>query len=311
MSESTPMDFSHYGTPTKQWLDYLTVNPAAAEDGLSGNVIAQAGALRQSVNSLRDAATARLLDQSGMRERITISTTLAPSRHGREIPIRQYSPKARGETTSQKTLVYFHGGGFLFGSETSDDYLCAEISLQLGITVLSVIYSHTPEHTFPAAHDDAVDVVHYFHENTAQLGISPEHGLAVLGLSAGALLAAELVRHDMQLARTAPQHKRLVTGVVFSIPWLIHHDNFPVELFVSPDKCSRVQCRDAPVIPQPRFKLFSDLMAAPDATDTRMNPGLMPESELQGWPRTGFVIAGMDPLRDDGLMFATKLKSVG
>ena len=102
----------------------------------------------------------------------------------------------------------------------------------------------------------------------------------------------------------------LITSALLSIPWLIHIDNYPIELFKTPEVSAKLQNAEAPVIPTQRLKLFSDLLGAQDVTDRLLNVPLSPEVELESWPRTIFQVAGADPLRDDGLLFASKLRSM-
>ncbi|CAG9988859.1 unnamed protein product [Clonostachys byssicola] len=311
------MDFSKYGHPSPQWLAFVAANPSAAEEGSSGNDPSTALELQQTVNSLRDKASAKIFAESGLESRLDISTTFVPSRHGHSIPVRRYIPKqdtsrAGDEgTRNQRSLIYFHGGGFLFGTDTSEDPLCAKLALDAGISVYSVNYSHTPQHVFPVAHDDALDVYNHIIKNSALYGIdTPSGQLAVLGISAGANLAAEFVQHDVTRAKADPSHRRLVSGAVLSIPWLIHSDHTPLHLMESPEKASSRQCRDAPVLPWPRLQLFVNLLKMEDSADPRISAALRPDSELEGWPKTGFIIAGMDPLRDDGLIFAKRLEAL-
>ncbi|VUC32549.1 unnamed protein product [Clonostachys rosea] len=311
------MDFSKYGQPSPQWVAFVEANPSASAEGLSGNDPSTALQLQQTVNSMREKASAKIFADSGLESRVDISTTLLPSRHGHSIPVRRYAPK-QGEPTggdevagSQRSLIYFHGGGFLFGTDTSEDPLCAKFALDAGVSVFSVNYSHTPQHVFPVAHDDALDVYNHISENAALYGLAgPSEQLAVLGISAGANLAAEFVQHDVSHAKTDPAHRRLVSGAVLSIPWLIHGDHTPFHLMESPEKAASRQCRDAPVLPWPRIQLFTNLLKLEDSADPRINAALRPDAELEGWPRTGFVIAGMDPLRDDGLIFAKRLEAL-
>lgn len=54
------------------------------------------------------------------------------------------------------TVIYFHGGGFVVGGLDSHDDVCADICNATGFRVISVDYRRAPEHTFPAAMDDAL-----------------------------------------------------------------------------------------------------------------------------------------------------------
>ncbi|KAG2647138.1 hypothetical protein PVAP13_2KG562832 [Panicum virgatum] len=60
-------------------------------------------------------------------------------------------------------LVYFHGGGFALLSAASApfDGMCRRFCRELGAVVVSVNYRLAPEHRFPAAYDDGVDVLRY------------------------------------------------------------------------------------------------------------------------------------------------------
>ncbi|KAJ5604591.1 Alpha/Beta hydrolase protein [Penicillium lagena] len=300
------MDFSKYGTPSKEWLEFIAHNPAAAKEGFSGNDILEASQLRQAVNANREVASEKLMAESGLKNRVDISTLSIPSRASHTIPLRRYSPVSQhGQRQDPRQgLVYFHGGGFLFGSEKSDDCLCASIADSLGVVVLSVIYRHTPEWSHPAPHEDTEDVMAYIERSLPDLGIEAAKGLSILGISAGAGLAAAAVLRDLR-------GQRLVQGVILSIPWLIHVDNYPFNHFVASEKSAQVQCRNAPVIPWPRLKMFSDLLRAEDYTDPLLNTALVPDVQLSNWPKTAFVAAGMDPLRDDGLLFSRRLEALG
>ncbi len=52
-------------------------------------------------------------------------------------------------------LVYFHGGGFVFGSLQSHDAACAKLCQEADCLVIAVDYRLAPEYPFPTAVDDA------------------------------------------------------------------------------------------------------------------------------------------------------------
>jgi acetyl esterase/lipase len=295
------MDFSRYGAPSKGWLEFVAKNPAATQDGLSNNDHLEAAQLRATVNSARETASKKMMSQSSLIDTVDIQTLSIPSRENHYIPLRRYSPSDSRE--SRRGLVYFHGGGFLFGSEETDDYLCATMAKTLGVTVLSVIYRHTPDWQHPSQHEDAHDALAYIKANALALAV--DEGVGVLGISAGAGLAAATTLRGLDIPED-----RFIRGVVLSIPWLIHVDNYPFELFAEPRLSSQQQCRDAPVIPWARLKMFSDLLHA-DKSDPQLNVALAPDESLRSFPRTAILVAGMDPLRDDGFVLATKLQALG
>jgi len=58
--------------------------------------------------------------------------------------------------SSQATLLYLHGGGYVIGSPKSHSHLVAQFVSAKGLTAYSADYRLAPEHAFPAAIDDAV-----------------------------------------------------------------------------------------------------------------------------------------------------------
>jgi acetyl esterase len=101
------------------------------------------------------------------------------------LPARLYVPRAGGDAL----LVFFHGGGFIYGDLDTHDAVCRVLAEQAGVRVLSVAYRLAPEATFPAAHDDCAAAYRWVVKSLDSLGAAPER-LAVGGDSAGAALAA-------------------------------------------------------------------------------------------------------------------------
>lgn len=303
------MDFSRYGTPSADWSALVAENPEAVREGCSGNQLDNAQVLRDVNNKARESLADELMTTSGLRSSVTIETIPVASRDEHTIPVRRYAPLGL-DTDSCPVLIFFHGGGFLFGSETTDDVICATMALRGRVVVLSIIYRHTPAHKHPAQHNDAWDAYRSILAKPQTLKVSLNSGVTLMGISAGAGLAASVVLRDLAYAKSSQGYEMPIKGVVLSIPWLIHIDNYPLDLFVSPDKASKVQCADTAVIPTKRLTLFSDLLEVDDPTDPVLNTALAPDSSLSGWPKTVFLVAGMDPLRDDGLLFATRLEKL-
>ena len=61
-------------------------------------------------------------------------------------------------TTPRGLLLYFHGGGFVYGDLDTHDAHCRRTVNRSGWAVLAVHYRRAPEHPFPAAVDDATAV---------------------------------------------------------------------------------------------------------------------------------------------------------
>ena len=112
-----------------------------------------------------------------------------------DLAYRLYRPATAGP---HPIIVYFHGGGWVLGSQTSDDPFCRDLCVRADAVVVSVNYRHAPEDRFPAPVEDALAAVRWVADHAGELG-GDAGRLAVAGWSAGANLAAVV----SQLARDA------------------------------------------------------------------------------------------------------------
>ena len=85
---------------------------------------------------------------------------------------------------SHRVILYFHGGGYCFGSAEARRPLVAEIAKAAGARALVIDYRLAPEHPFPAALDDAISAYRWLLGN----GTTPQ-GIVLVGDSAGGGLA--------------------------------------------------------------------------------------------------------------------------
>ncbi|KAJ4298003.1 hypothetical protein N0V90_005902 [Kalmusia sp. IMI 367209] len=305
------MDFSEYGHPSQEWLDFIFEDPDANQDGRSGNETQNASELSKKANEMRRASSLTSMQRAGLADKVHISTIQAPSRGAHTIPIRRYKATMTSASSTQTAIIYLHGGGWLFGDEQTDDFVCAKIAAETGTLVLSIIYRHTDKYKHPAQVDDAWDAFEHIRVNKQHVGLPPSGDLVAVGISAGAGLAAGIVLRDLERCAADPRQSPLISGILLSMPWLIHPDNYPDHLFKNSSVSAKVQCADTPVIPAERMRMFCDLLGADSISDRLLNIALMSEDLLQNWPRTAIIVTGMDPLRDDGLIFAKRLQSAG
>lgn len=125
-----------------------------------------------------------------------------------EGPYRIYRPF--GEA-SAPVVLFFHGGGWVFGSVDTHDGFARLVCDECAVVVVSVEYPLAPEYPFPAALQACVESVAWAKENAAALGGDPDTVL-VMGDSSGANLAAA----------TALECE--VAGQVLFYPPLVHVD---------------------------------------------------------------------------------------
>jgi acetyl esterase/lipase len=94
-------------------------------------------------------------------------------------------------------LIEIHGGGWRRGSKSQFVYQgnLIEAIFAAGISLVSIDYRLTPEHTFPAQMEDIVRAVQFVRSRAKDWNIDPNH-IAAMGGSAGAHLAAWVGLHD-------------------------------------------------------------------------------------------------------------------
>jgi acetyl esterase/lipase len=109
--------------------------------------------------------------------------------------VRVYRPK--NSRLPVPALLWFHGGGYIFGAPEFDQASNIEIVRKLGILVAAVAYRLAPAHPFPAPLEDAYAALKWLHARAAALGVARGR-YAVGGSSAGGGLAAALalMAHD-------------------------------------------------------------------------------------------------------------------
>ncbi|MEI8241574.1 MAG: alpha/beta hydrolase, partial [Actinomycetota bacterium] len=201
---------------------------------------------------------------------------------------RLYRPATPGP---HPIVAYFHGGGWVIGSHTSDDPLCRDLCVRADAILVSVNYRHAPEARFPAAADDGFAAVQWIAEHAAALGGNGR--LAVAGWSAGANVAAVAC----QLARDAGGPT--ISGQLLLTP--------VTDCTLATD--SYRDNADGYILTKGLMQWFWDHYC--DAAD-RTNPKASPlRGDLAGLPPAMIVTAQFDPLRDEGIAYADALRAAG
>ncbi len=198
---------------------------------------------------------------------------------------RLYLPDADG---SFPTIVFFHGGGFVFGSIGSHDWLCRHLTRESGCAVLSVDYRLAPEHPFPAAVEDAYAAVEWAAANPD--AVRGDGQVAVAGDSAGGNLAA--VAALMAAEREGPQiaYQALVYPAVG-----VREDQ------------SSVREHAGIVLSEADMEWFEGCYYGNEIHRRNAYADPIHAADLSGVAPATVVTAGFDPLRDGGKTYAERL----
>jgi acetyl esterase/lipase len=190
-------------------------------------------------------------------------------------------------------VVYYHGGGWVLGSHTTDDPLCRDLCARSGCLIISVDYRHGPEARFPAAVDDAMAALRWVSANAQSLGGAPGP-VAVAGWSAGGNQAAVV----SQLARDAGGPA--IAGQLLMTP------------VTDGDRTSASYKENAEgyVLTEALMKWFFDHYAD---ESQRHDPRIAPirAKNLANLPPACIVTCQFDPLRDEGAAYAFALQAAG
>jgi acetyl esterase/lipase len=207
-----------------------------------------------------------------------------------ELNYRLYRPATEGP---HPIVVYFHGGGWVFGHQTSDEPLCRDLCVRSNAIFVSVDYRHAPEARFPAAVDDAFAALQWVAANAEALGGIPGQ-LAVAGWSAGGNLAAIVCQMARDAGGPALVGQLLLTPVTDS----------------DMSRQSYADNADGYVLTAPLMQWFWGHYADPaDRADPRAAPLRAPD--LSGLPPAVVVTCDFDPLRDEGQAYAQALAAAG
>lgn len=208
------------------------------------------------------------------------------------LPVRLYLPAAASQALLP-VLVFFHGGGFTVGSIATHDSLCRSLCHLGHCAVLSVGYRLAPDHRFPVAFEDAWDAVVWVNQHGDQQGLDPQR-LAVGGDSAGGTLAAACALQARDLALP------LVLQLLFYPGCSAHQD-----------QASHTRFGHGFVLESAHIDYFFNLYlrSAADRDDWRFAPLLA--DDVEGVAPAWFGLAECDPLVDEGLQYADRLRAVG
>ncbi|MFC3613129.1 alpha/beta hydrolase [Lutimaribacter marinistellae] len=191
-------------------------------------------------------------------------------------------------------LLYLHGGGWIQGSIDTHDALCAKLAAQAGIRVISYDYRLAPEHPFPTASDDVLAAYLGLVAGAGPLSCHPDH-LVVGGDSAGGNLAAALM-HDL-----AGGGHPMPRGQLLIYPAVDGRMSSPSMRALAAN----------PLLSRDRMEWYLNQYLPPG--QDRLAPRFSPlfSDRHAGQPLALIVIAGHDPLWDDGLAYAEKLRAAG
>jgi len=210
---------------------------------------------------------------------------------GAKLPVRIYTPDGQGPLP---ILVFLHGGGWVIGDIDTYEIPCRALCNGAGCIVVSVGYRLAPEHKFPTPVEDCYAAANWVVSNAATLGGDPAR-VAVGGDSAGGNLSAAVAL--MARDRGTP-------SLAFQL--LI----YPVTNYAL-DTRSYQANGDGYLLTKGGMRWFWShyLSAESDGANSYASP--LRAANLSNLPPALVITAEYDPLRDEGIAYAEKMRAAG
>jgi acetyl esterase len=208
------------------------------------------------------------------------------------ISARTYTP--RGLASRSPGILYLHGGGFVICDLDTHDPFCRLLATHARARVISIDYRLGPEHRYPAAADDATAAYRDIAARARSLGLDPSR-IAIVGDSAGGHLSAVVARRTLGDAVHPALHVPIYPALdsTCSLP---SHTAYAKRYLLT-----------RRTIDWYYAGYFGDDHAV------RRTPDASPllASDFRGLPPTLVYTSGFDPLLDEGVAYAARLKDAG
>lgn len=209
--------------------------------------------------------------------------------------LRVFTPDISGEPLP--ALLWYFGGGFVVGDLDTAESICRHIALTARCITVAVRYRLAPEHDIAASREDAMAALQWVSDHGNTLGIDTTR-LAVGGDSAGGNLAAAVAQQARRDSGPALKAQVLVypaTDLIGRFP--SYEQNIHGGYLLTADAVSTLE------------SYLTRSIETLDLTDPWFSPRRC--SDLRDLPPALVVSAGFDPIRDDGLDYAARLRAAG
>jgi acetyl esterase len=218
------------------------------------------------------------------------------ARDGYALPLRVYAPRGELPRAGFPLLMFYHGGGFTIGDLETHDAVCRMLCHGADCIVMAVDYRLAPEHPFPSAANDAWDALSWAHAHARRLGADVRR-IALAGDSAGGTLATVCALQ----ARAA--------GITVVLQVLVYPGTAGRQESASHQRLAEGFLLDARTI---QWFFGNYIRNDADRDDWRFAPLVASgRPALAGVAPAVILVAGYDPLYDDGLAFAEQLRVAG
>ena len=201
--------------------------------------------------------------------------------------IREYIPY---QTDNENIILFFHGGGYVLNSVETHDPTVAYFSEKLRTKIYSLDYSLSPEYKFPHALNEGIIAIDWLKNRGTNI-----RNISLCGDSAGAHLAASITHY------LANQNQENIHSQFLIYPMCDPScDNESYELF-----------KDKYLLTKKAMQWFWEKFKYNHKNESMNTFNLLLYKGVPKLPKTIIVMAGFDPLSDEGENYAFLLHQSG
>lgn len=189
-------------------------------------------------------------------------------------------------------IVFFHGGGWIFGNIEFYSYYCSRLSAATGARILFVDYRLAPKFKFPIPVEDCYSTLKWAYAGARYWRVDPDR-IYIMGDGAGGNLAAVVSR--LARDRKGPN----IAGQILFYPLTdARMRTASYEMYHTTPSMNKSEIA---------YYVNQYMNEPKDILDSMFSPLLAKDHSRL--PPTLIICAEKDPLRDDGVLYADALAS--
>ena len=276
---------------------FVSLDPHLQMLAVVRSLISSKSLIREDPIQSRHHFSREMASIAGKPTRVENVTNWEISIHEATLPVRHYTPKLINHTLKdgQKLplLVFFHGGGFVVGDLDTHDEACRLLCQHAQIQVLSIAYRLAPEYPAPTPVHDCLEGLKWAFKHAEDLNIDPTK-IAIGGDSAGGSITAVVSQLTLGTPYAPAAQLLIYPGVDFK-------NNYPASAIYGQGLFLNHRDKDY----ARHFYIESGSLSL---SDPRVSPLF---GNLAGLAPALLVTAELDILRDEGELYAVKLREAG